>query len=404
VLLVVPRAAQTLFVAPSMVKAIAIPLILIVAPNTTILVGRKMIVYANLKAELMVFVPERHVHPNLRIYLNVSLKTCNLLKGVYMRKEMNYMVSVSLVICLKCYAGDLVITADNIADKCQSSTNAIRDLSVEYDWFIVPPYTFDELKKAGDYDVLLDKNGTRKCKLQASRFTDPNGKLKWRYNYEYSSTIINNKGDSWDVTDNYSYDGHIYKKLTTGSSSGPLALGLISLNSMDTAIPLFATPFGFSIFRADDETKYEPLSAILQKQKDMIHVKDSINKAGDFNTIRFDLFHKTYNLPHTHIYLSVDHNYTPVKYEFLKDLKTGKLAFSFEVHSLEQIGDGLWFPSSGTIVRPDDEHIDAFQTTKKIFVNQGLSEKDFDIVFPVGTKVEDQITGRKYTVKEETTK
>jgi len=72
---------------------------------------------------------------------------------------------------------------------------------------------------------------------------------------------------------------------------------------------------------------------------------------------------------------------------------------SIEAPMLKQVAEGLWFPSSGCIGSPDEERVNVFQTTSKIVVNQGLTEKDFDIEFPPGTEVRDDIKGRKYVIK-----
>jgi hypothetical protein len=95
------------------------------------------------------------------------------------------------------------------------------------------------------------------------------------------------------------------------------------------------------------------------------------------------------------IYFSADHNYTPVRYEYMR----GELAdLIFEVQSLEKVGEGLWFPSSGVIYVAGQERVNAFKTTSKILVNQGLTDKNFDIEFPPGTRVADEIKNTEYVV------
>jgi hypothetical protein len=139
------------------------------------------------------------------------------------------------------------------------------------------------------------------------------------------------------------------------------------------------------------------LSSILQEHKDMVHVTDAMTRVNDFNTIRVVLMLMESKLAYTRIYFSVDHNYAPVMYENLKG-RNGEVSVTTEVHSLEQIADGVWFPTSGLGRPSDEERVYAFQVKGKILANQGLTDKDFDIKFPVGTRVSDQITGKKYVV------
>ncbi|MFH1369827.1 MAG: hypothetical protein ABII09_00845 [Planctomycetota bacterium] len=294
------------------------------------------------------------------------------------------------------------ITIDELIARCKSAENRIRDISMEYEWYQIPPLTHEELEEPfKSIGVILAKDGITKYKLSAGHFVEPNGLPRWKYIFEESVTVISKDGQSWDNFSKYSYDGQVYKKYNLGGWPKTMMHGLISPEEMDTAVPL-TTPIGFSIFRFESEPENLPLSITLKQSKDenRIRLIDTVSKMNDFNVIRVDLLSKLNNLPWTHIYFSIDHNYIPVKYEFVKNAK-GEISFTIEVHSLEKIGDGLWFPSSGMISAPDDKHVDAFQVIGKILANQGLTEKDFDIEFPVGTRVQDQITNREYTVGEE---
>jgi hypothetical protein len=320
------------------------------------------------------------------------------------KKQYCHLMSILFVILLyfamypsKCCA----ITIDDLRNRCQSVENSIKDLSMEYEWYQIPPLTYEEQEEPfKSVGVLLPKNGTTKYKLSAGRFVDQNDQPRWRYAFEESVTIISKDGKTWDDFSRFSYDGHIYKKYHTGGQTKTLMIGLVSSEEMDTLVPL-GTPIGFSIFRFEYILPNKtPLSIAMKQSKDenLIQLSNALGKVNDFNTVCADMLFKRYNFPWTHVHFSVDHNYTPVKYEFVKNAK-GEISFIVEVQSLEKIGEGLWFPTSGTISSPDDKHVNAFQVIGKILVNQGLTEKDFDINFPAGTKVEDQISGREYTVK-----
>ena len=315
-------------------------------------------------------------------------------------------MSIFLILCSSMYPSKgWAITTDEIISRCQSAEKAIQDISLEYEWYILPPLSFDDMeepfKSAG---VLLPKDGISKHKLYAGRFIDQNGRNRWKYVFEESATLIAKEGQSWDSFARYSYDGRVYKKYQIGGWPKTMKSGVISSDDFDTGFPLL-TPIRFSIFRFESSPENTPLSITLKQSKDenRIQLIDSSSKVNDFNTIRVDLLQESGKLPYTRIYFSIDHNYTPVKYEFLKNSKTGEISFAVEVHSLERIGGGLWFPTSGLTRSPNEERVNAFQVTSEIVVNKGLTEKDFDINFPPGTRVSDQIAGREYTVKEETT-
>jgi hypothetical protein len=75
-----------------------------------------------------------------------------------------------------------------------------------------------------------------------------------------------------------------------------------------------------------------------------------------------------------------------------------EVGMAMDIHSLEKVAEGLWFPSSGCISTSGSKRVDAYTVTGKILVNQGLTDKHFDIEFPAGTKVRDKIKGVEYVV------
>ena len=97
------------------------------------------------------------------------------------------------------------------------------------------------------------------------------------------------------------------------------------------------------------------------------------------------------------IYFSVDHRYTPVKFEHMKG--RGLVALSVNVESLEEVANGVWFPVIGTFTIPGSDRVSTYQATGPILVNQGLTDEHFDIDFPVGTEVYDEIQDKEYVVK-----
>jgi len=292
------------------------------------------------------------------------------------------------------------LTVDQLADICEQLESSITDISVEYDWLNIPPWTPEEAEKEMGMPMLIPKDGRRRFKLTAAGLLaerEPNSPLPNRFLVEEATTLITKEGNSWDNLSKKSYNGSIGKSLNIGGWPQEVREGIVSPKRPST-ISLTLTPLGFSILRfsMSEFTEYKPLSTVLRREG-LTAVDNTIQKIGDFNTIRADILQESTKVVWARIYFSVDHSYTAVRYEFMNG---GNIAFVFEVHSLEQVGEGLWFPSSGRIVSPDDSRSDVFIATSPIVVNQGLTEKDFDIEFPPGTKVRDKIQDKEYIVPE----
>jgi len=66
------------------------------------------------------------------------------------------------------------------------------------------------------------------------------------------------------------------------------------------------------------------------------------------------------------VYFSVDHGYTPVKFEHMRG--PNKVAATVSVVSLEEVAEGVWFPASGTITKPDSDRVHAYQAIGPIRV------------------------------------
>jgi len=69
--------------------------------------------------------------------------------------------------------------------------------------------------------------------------------------------------------------------------------------------------------------------------------------------------------------------------------------YSIVATSLEQVANGLWFPSKGHHIDLSDNLTNTYKATK-IVVNQGLTDKYFDIEFPPGTRITNEISGLSY--------
>jgi hypothetical protein len=212
----------------------------------------------------------------------------------------------------------------------------------------------------------------------------------------------------------HSYDGIVSSKFQQDDilqSNGTVKTMVSGLITKQENINWQATPLAFSVLRPClmPIWDYKPLSEILFDSEKFVVLDTKITKVNDFNTIMAsfkDPCELTRNRLYMRIYFSVDHNYTPVKYEHMTGSvnKPEHVALTIEVQSLEKVEPNLWFPGSGLIVDPDNNsHSSGFRTISPILINQGLSAHNFSVKFPSGTKVSDQIAGREYTVKEETT-
>jgi len=293
------------------------------------------------------------------------------------------------------------ITVEKLADICEAMESAIVDVSMEYEWYVEPPMTVEDIAGTG---MLIDK-GHPKYQWSTAR---PFGE---RVRFISSTTIMNAEGDSWDSVTKKSYNGEFGKNVWISRTlDGALRTtpdGIIT-KSKSFMPSLILSPLGFSVLRLSFSKVADnvPLSAVL---RELARVDNTVAKVNGFNTIRADFLirsddPKTNKRVYLRVYFSVDHGYTPIRYEHIRlgRPESGKpeiVAGTIEVDSLEQVAEGLWFPSGGTISSPDDKQMNVYRATSKIVVNQGLTDEDFDIEFPPGTKVRDEIRDTEYIVK-----
>ena len=331
-------------------------------------------------------------------------------------KNISHLIGTLIILWVMQTSVCLSITIDELVGKCQSAELAIQDVSLEYEYYAIPPSTLEEAQKElGAELVGVYKDGIVRHKLSSARFFEPNDEdsfhspYRWRILSERSGTIIAEKGASWDDFTKESYDGQIYKKSTAGGWQTSTKSGLISERSWeDLRGNVLLSPIGFSILRFEVAGDRVLLSTLLRQKasKNLVRINDSTEKVGDFNTICAEVLLQldTRQVPVRRLYFSIQHNYTPVKYEYLNPTKEGfQLSYTVEVQSLQSVGDGLWFPSSGIIQDGESPKAYGFRATSKIVINKGLKKEDFNIEFQPGTKVHDLVAGREYTVKEEAT-
>jgi hypothetical protein len=293
------------------------------------------------------------------------------------------------------------VTIDELAGICEKMESAITDISLEYEWYADSSLTLEQhLEYISGKGLLVDV-GIPRFRFSAARSlssrepNDPNRPPFDRVLFEGSRTVMNEHRNTWDSLRKISFNGKMGKSLQVGGWTREKSEGVISSEKPNVSV-VGPTPIEyFSIHTVKRITDNGPLSVMLRR-KGFSRVDNTIQEINGFNTICAELLTKDGKLTYLRIYFSLDHGYTPVRYEFIS---SGKPNGAFDVQSLQKVAEGLWFPSSGLISRPDSEEINVYQTIGEIAVNQGLTAEDFDIEFPVGTKVHDEIQGREYIVK-----
>jgi len=302
----------------------------------------------------------------------------------------------------------MAVTADELADICKAMESAIVDISLEYEWYNIPPWIAEEAETEMGTEMLIPKDGRRRFNFSAAGLlsdrdpNDSNSLLPDRLLLEELTTLVTKDGNAWDNVTKHSYNGKIAKRLNIGGWPREVRSGIVS-DSKRFMPTLILSPLGFSVlrFNMSKVTDKLPLSAILRR-KELVRLDNTVKKVNGFNTVRVDFLQEWTKQVCIRVYFSVDHGYTPVRYEYMAGGKpeSNRVDFVVEVHSLEQVAEGLWFPSSGVIRSAGCERMDAFQAISKIVVNQGLTDEYFDIIdFPPGTKVRDEIKGTEYVVK-----
>jgi len=293
------------------------------------------------------------------------------------------------------------ITTDDLAGICQAMESAITDASVGYEWYVCPPAKIGDLPKSeGTNGPRLIAKGPETCLWVAKQpFAE-------RYLSITKVTTVSADGESFDNTLMCSCNGEVAKYLNwyadaeTNQSFPPD--GSVSRASAPVApLPLSHTPILFSVLRLSLDDAKIPLSRSLRK-KGFVDFNEAVRKVNGFNTVCTNLLLDTPAIPaaHKHPYLricfSVDHGYTPVKYEHLSP--SGQLSFAVDVNSLTQVGKGLWFPMGGSLTMAGSNLRNVYKAGK-VAVNRGLTDRYFTMDFPPGTRVHDQITGGTYVVE-----
>jgi hypothetical protein len=297
------------------------------------------------------------------------------------------------------------MTTNDLADLCQAMESAIVDVSVSYTWQVCPPPKIEDMAKIKDVNgrnSFSVNKGPQICTWVAKR---PFGE---KYLFISKVTVVNVENpEALDCTLVYSRNGEIAKSLSAESTSQtehPFPpRGLVSKASA-VSPPLNTTPISFTLLRFSFVGAKTLLSQDLRK-KGFVDFNEAVQKVNGFNTVCASLLLDTPSIlvahkqPYLRIRFSVDHGYTPVKYEYFSPSKSGpRLNYFVDVNSLSQVAKGLWFPTGGSLVPVGSSPRNVYKASK-VAVNRGLTDPYFTIEFPAGTSVEDGIAGNRYVVE-----
>ena len=318
-------------------------------------------------------------------------------------KRYLFYIAIFLVVILFTSLPSRAITSDELSKICKTMESAYKDITVEYEWLVEPARTVEDLKKdeIGGFITL----GPEKIKWSSKR------PFKERSLFESTATYMDKNEHTFREIIMESYDGKIAKRFSRGalSSTGEQvdsSLGTIT-ERKDFIPELNTTPLSFSVLRllyvnGNDKSVSEYL-----KEKEFVRIAEPNEKVNGFKAIcaeflwdapKVQILHKKQVCKR--IYFSIDHGYTPIKFEDFNPSESGpKLIFSVDITSLKKVSDNLWFPSSGSLKMTDNNLTNKYKASK-IIVNQGLTDDYFNIKFPPGIRVDDEITGTRYVQAE----
>ncbi len=314
-------------------------------------------------------------------------------------RKLFYFFTIASVLLLNQAPLVMAITLDELADICEAMESAILDISVEYKWGVEPPPTLEDIAGTG---LGIDK-GPVKHKWSTKR---PFGE---RSLSAEQSAVLDEHGELSKGTSMQSYNGKIAKyvmiaEVSLAGEQRTFSHGTITKSKRSMPKPN-QTPISFSVLRLSHVSRDKtPLSERLRK-KELVRFYNTVEKINGFNAVHADLLMDVDNPPamrkfvYMRVYFSVDHGYTPIKYDYMANRETGPEPFSMvDVNSLEEVSKGLWFPSAGALKSAGSNLTNIYRATN-IVVNQGLTDEHFNMEFPPGTKVRDEIAGVTYVIQ-----
>jgi len=265
------------------------------------------------------------------------------------------------------------LTLGELADIFEAMESSIADVSIEYEWYNQEPSTAEDTRATG----LLSPASREECSFTTAKpFLE-----RQLYSRKVDFSTPDGRVFTSDVR--YAYNGDVFKQVTIGAPNEHSPEGLIT-NRKDMLRKWNLTPMAFTVFRFYREGL---LSQGLREHPKSFRVVDEIGQVRDFRTVELDCVTDT-GAVHTRVFLSVDHGYAPVRFEYVS-LWQKAVTVEVDVLALEEVADGLWFPVKGT-TGWDAENARNVYEAKAVKINQNLSRDDFDLEFPPGSVVSDQ--------------
>lgn len=282
-----------------------------------------------------------------------------------------------LLFALPAFPGTQIAIRD-LADIFEAIETSFLDIYVEYEWYFEPPLALEDIEGTSN---LINKNRPKYTWATARPFTD-------RSLSSESVELMNEHSDSFKSETKQSYNGNIAKHLSIGGWPNSRIDGTIAKRK--DFIPSWKnSPMGFSVLRF-----YPQLLSEQFRLEKGIRLIETIQIINGFHTVCVEFFIEPHGV-FERIFLSTDHGYTPIRFEYVKK---GKPSGTIDILALTKLPNSLWFPVSGRISHPEDKNVNVYSATK-VTVNQGLKDDYFDIEFPPGTLVVDEITGLQYVIK-----
>jgi hypothetical protein len=211
--------------------------------------------------------------------------------------------------------------------------------------------------------------------------------------YSWKGGISTAQGETFSEDDRTAYNGDRYKQVTIGGLNVRQPQGLIT-KRRDLLKQWHLTPMGFTILRGG--IREGLLSELLRGHPEVLRLVPDIRQVGDFRTIELD-FITPAGAVHRKMFLSVDHGYAPVRWQWLH-VSDGTVQAEVDVLALKEVSPGMWFPVKGTTGHVEDPTRNIYEA-KEVKLNQNLSKEHFDVEFPPGTAVIDEIANVQYTYR-----
>jgi len=274
------------------------------------------------------------------------------------------------------------MTLESLADICEAMEKAVLDVTVEYEFSIDPP----PKKQVG----LTIGIGAQKYTWSAAKpFTELS-----KSSCDFS--VMNEYGDTWDVHILQTYNGKIAKQYQLDGWPNRSSEGIIT-NKRNFKPIKSLTPLVYTVHHFADQ--YFPLSQLLrEKEKVTIALDNNIIKVNNFDAICVSIYAhiEDKKVLAQRVFFSPEHSFALVKIEYFNGRTS---AGSFDVLELEEVKEGVWFPVKGCSTPSDPNDPKNIYQASKVILNQGLKKGFFDLEFPPGTEVHDEITGLRYIIK-----